>query len=145
MSLFNPSRDEARDFFFALRAKSRAGEALTPLETAALAIVLDHPEYHRHLDDPERWRDRTWRPSDGETNPFLHLALHLAIDEQVSIDQPPGIREAVRRLASRLDSVHEARHAVMDCLVEALWQSQRAGTPLQGASYLDCILRKAGG
>lgn len=145
MSLFNPTRDQAREFFFALRAKSLAGEALTPLEAAALAIVIDHPEYHRHLDDPERWRERTWVPSDGETNPFLHLALHLAIDEQVSIDQPPGIREAVRRLASRLDSEHEARHEVMDCLVEAMWQSQRGGAPLESGGYLECILRKAAG
>lgn len=145
MSLFNPSRDQARDFFFAVRAKSLAGEILTPLETACLAIVMDHPEYHRHLDDPDRWRDRSWTPEDGETNPFLHLALHLAIDEQVSIDQPPGIREAVRKLASRLDSGHAARHAVMECLAEALWRSQRAGLPLESGEYLDCILRKAAG
>jgi hypothetical protein len=145
MTLFNPSRDQARDFFFDLRAKSLAGGALTPLESAALAIVMDHPEYHRHLDDPARWREHTWTPEDGDTNPFLHLALHLAIDEQVSIDQPPGIREAVRRLASRLDSEHEARHAVMDCLVEAVWQAQRGGAPLAGGAYLDCVLRKAAG
>ena len=145
MSLFNPTRDQAREFFFALRAKSLAGEPLTPLEASALAIVLDHPEYHRYLDDPARWRDRTWTPEDGETNPFLHLALHLAIDEQVSIDQPAGVREAVRALASRLDSGHDARHAVMDCLAEALWTAQRGGAPLESGAYLDCVRRKAAG
>jgi hypothetical protein len=145
MSLFNPSRDQAREFFFALRAKSLAGEPLTPLETAALAIVIDHPEYHRHLDDPERWRERTWTPEDGETNPFLHLALHLALDEQVSIDQPAGIRETVRRLAGRLDSEHEARHVAMECLVEALWTSQNTGKPLDGERYLEDLRRRAGG
>lgn len=144
MSLFNPSRDQARDFFFALRAKSLAGEPLTPLESAALAIVMDHPEYHRHLDDPDRWRDRTWTPEDGQTNPFLHLALHLALDEQVSIDQPAGIREAVRRLAARLDSEHEARHVAMECLVEALWTAQRSQGPLDGERYLEDLRRKAG-
>jgi len=143
MSLFNPSRDQARDFFFDLRAKSLAGAALTPLETAALAIVTEHPEYHRYLDDAERWRDRTWTPQDGETNPFLHLALHLAIEEQVSIDQPAGVREAVRALASRLDDEHAAKHAVMECLVEAIWQSQRGGAPLEGGGYLDCIRKRA--
>ncbi len=142
MSLFNPSRDQAREFFFALRAKSLAGEPLTPLETAALAIVMDHPEYHRHLDDPDRWRDRTWTPADGETNPFLHLSLHLALDEQVSIDQPAGIREAVRRLASRLDSEHEARHAAMECLVEALWSAQRSGVPISSAWASSMIVRE---
>ena len=101
MSLFNPSRDQVREFFFGLWAKSRAGEALTPLESMALAIVMEHPEYHGVLADPERHREREWRPEGGETNPFLHLSMHLAIEEQLSIDQPPGIREAVRRLEIR--------------------------------------------
>ena len=142
MSLFNPTRDEVREFFFGLWAKSRAGEALTPLESMALAIVLEHPEYHEVLGDPERHREREWRPEGGETNPFLHLSLHLAIEEQVSIDQPPGIREAVGRLAAKHGSEHEARHAVMDCLAEVVWQAQRNAAPFDNATYLDCLARK---
>jgi Domain of unknown function (DUF1841) len=141
--VFNPSRNESRDFFFDLWSKSRAAEPLTPLESAALAILLEHPEYHEVIGDPEKYRDRTWTPEGGETNPFLHLALHLAIDEQVSIDQPPGIREAVRRLASRLDSGHDARHVVMECLAEMIWQAQRNGTGFDNARYLECIARHA--
>ena len=142
MSLFNPSRDEVREFFFALWAKSRSGGALTPLESQALAVAMEHPEYHAVLSDPERYRDREWRPEGGETNPFLHLSLHLAIEEQVSIDQPFGIREAVRKLAGKHGSEHEARHAVMECLAEILWQAQRNGVPFDNAAYLDCLFRK---
>jgi len=141
MSLFNPSRDQVREFFFGLWAKSRAGEALTPLESMALAIAMEHPEYHAVLGDAERYREREWRPEGGETNPFLHLSMHLAIEEQLSIDQPPGIREAVRRLEARHGSAHEARHAVMDCLAEAVWQAQRNGAPFDNAAYLDCLER----
>jgi Domain of unknown function (DUF1841) len=139
--VFNPSRNESRDFFFNLWAKSRSDEALTPLESAALAILLEHPEYHEVIGNPEKYRDRTWTPEGGEPNPFLHLALHLAIDEQVSIDQPPGIREGVRTLASRLDSEHDARHVVMECLAEMIWQAQRNGTGFDNARYLECIAR----
>ena len=142
MSLFNPDRDQVRDFFFGLWARSRAGEALAPLETMALAIVLEHPEYHELLGDPERFRDREWKPEGGESNPFLHLALHLAIAEQVSIDQPPGIREAVDALAAKRGSAHEARHAVMECLAEVLWQAQRNAAAFDNATYLDCLARK---
>ena len=142
MSLFNPSRDQVREFFFGLWAKSRAGEALTPLESMALAIVMEHPEYHAVLGDAERYREREWRPEGGETNPFLHLSMHLAIEEQLSIDQPPGIREAVRRLEARCGSAHEARHAVMDCLAEMVWQAQRNGAPFDNAAYLDCLARQ---
>jgi len=140
--MFNPSRDQARDFFFDLWAKSRASSALTPLESIALSIVLEHPEYHAVLGDPERYRDREWKPEGGDTNPFLHLAMHLAIEEQLSIDQPPGIRAAVEALARRRDSEHEARHDVMDCLAEAIWQAQRNGTPFGNEAYVECVKRK---
>ena len=142
MSLFNPTRDQAREFFFGLWAKSQAGEPLTPLESMALAIVVEHPEYHEVLANPGRYRDREWKPEGGETNPFLHLSLHLAIEEQVSIDQPPGIREAIRALAAKRDSWHEARHAAMECLAEVVWQAQRNAASFDNASYLDCLSRK---
>ena len=142
--MFNPSRSQAREFLFDLWEKHRAGAALTPLESMAIAILLEHPEYHAHLGDRERYLERDWRPEGGETNPFLHLQMHLAIEEQLSIDQPPGIRAAVEALARRHDSMHEARHDVMDCLAEAIWNAQRHGTGFDNASYLDCIKRKAG-
>ena len=143
MSLFNPTRDQVREFFFGVWEKSQAGQSLTALESMALAIVMEHPEYHEVLGSPERYREREWRPEGGETNPFLHLAMHLAIEEQVSIDQPPGIRESVRRLAAKHDSEHEARHAVMECLAEVVWQAQRNAAGFDNATYLDCLARRA--
>jgi hypothetical protein len=140
--VFNPSRDQARDFFFNLWAKSRSGAPLTAIESMALAVVFEHPEYHAMLGDAERYRDREWRPEGGETNPFLHLAMHLAIREQLSIDQPPGIRDAVAALSRKLDSEHEALHDVMECLAEMIWQSQRHGVVFDNATYLECIRRR---
>ncbi|HUJ01427.1 MAG TPA: DUF1841 family protein [Usitatibacter sp.] len=141
--MFDPSRGEARSFLFDLWAKHRAGAVLTPLESLALSVVLEHPEYHRVLEERERHLEREWRPEGGETNPFLHVSMHLAIEEQLSIDQPPGIRAAVRALERRLGP-HEARHEVMDCLAEMIWQAQRNGAPFDNAAYLDCLARKSG-
>ena len=140
--MFNPSRDQARDFLFDVWAKHGAGEPLSALESMALAIVLEHPEYHAVLGDRDRYREREWRPEGGETNPFLHMSLHLAIEEQRSIDQPPGIRAAIAALEAR-HGAHAARHAVMDCLAEVIWQAQRHGTGFDNAIYLDCLARKA--
>ena len=140
--MFNPTRDQARQFLFDLWAKHRAQAPLTALEAMALAVVLRHPEYHAMLDDRERYLERDWKPEGGETNPFLHLQMHLAIEEQVSIDQPPGIRAAVQSLAQRHDSEHDAHHHVMDCLAEVIWNAQRHGAAFDNASYLDCLARK---
>ena len=76
-------------------------------------------------------------------NPFLHLSLHLAISEQVSIDQPPGIRAAFEALRRRLDP-HEAEHVILECLGETLWRSQREGKPMDAQAYLEGIRRAAG-
>ena len=75
-------------------------------------------------------------------NPFLHLSLHLAIADQISIDQPPGIRSAYNDLRQRLD-VHEAEHALMECLGETLWHAQKNGGAMDSFAYLECIRRKA--
>lgn len=141
--MYNPSRDQARDFLFDLWKKHAEGITLTPLESVALAVVLEHPEYHAMLADRERYLEREWKPEGGETNPFLHLAMHLAIEEQLSIDQPPGIRGAVEALERRLGP-HDARHEVMDCLAEMVWNAQRHGAAFDNAAYLECLGRKAG-
>ncbi len=140
--MFNPTRDQARAFLFDLWAKHRGGASLTALESMALAVVLEHPEYHAVLDDRERYLERDWRPEGGETNPFLHLQMHLAIEEQLSIDQPPGIRDAVTALARRRDSEHDARHDVMDCLAEMIWNAQRHGAAFDNDAYLECVGKK---
>jgi hypothetical protein len=140
--MFNPTRDQSREFLFDLWAKHQAKAPLTPLESMALAIVIEHPEYHAVLGDRERYLDRDWTPEGGEANPFLHLMMHVAIEEQLSIDSPPGIRAAVEALAAKRGSMHDARHDVMECLAEVIWQAQRNGTGFDNAVYLACVERK---
>jgi hypothetical protein len=143
--MFNPSRDQVRQFFFDVWAKYRAGQPLAGAEQPALEAILAHPEYHGVLDQAERFLERDYLPELGETNPFLHLSMHLALAEQVSIDQPAGIRERYRKLLEFHGDAMQAQHEAIDCLAEMVWQSQRSGTPYDPAAYLDCLDRKAGG
>ncbi len=137
--MFSPSRDQARRFFFDAWAKFRAGQPLSDLESIAVGHIGRHPEYHAMLEQPERYLEREWPPELGETNPFLHLAMHLSISEQLSIDQPPGVKSRYQALAVRLGDEHAAQHAVMDCLAEMLWRAQRDNRPPDGAAYLLCL------
>jgi hypothetical protein len=141
--MFNPSRDQVRRFFFDVWAKYRAGQPLAGAERPALEAVLAHPEYHAILERPERFQDRDYRPEDGETNPFLHLAMHLALSEQLSIDQPRGIHACYQRLLARHGDAMDAQHAAIDCLGEAIWQMQRHGEPFDPRRYLDCLDQRA--
>jgi hypothetical protein len=140
--MFSPSRDEARRLFFGAWEKYLAKRPLEGLEGIALEVILAHPEYHAILADPERHAARDYRPEDGAANPFLHMSLHLAIEEQISIDQPPGIRAEFERIARSRGERHAALHAVLECLGETLWRAQRGGTAPDAEVYLDC-LRKA--
>jgi hypothetical protein len=141
--VFNPTRDQVRAFFFETWRKHRAGEPLAGLESTALAVVLEHPEYQPILADPARYALRDWTPEDGAVNPFLHLSLHLAIEEQRSIDQPPGIAALLGELAGRQGSSHAAAHAALECLGETLWRAERDGRPPDAEAYLECLRRTA--
>lgn len=143
--MFNPSRDQARRFFIDAWHKRLERLPLTPLETMAADIVAMHPEYHGMLADgsadPEVLA-REWTPEQGEANPFLHLSLHLAVEEQLSIDQPPGIAAEFARLQIRLGDRHAALHEVLECLGEIVWRAQRDRSPPDGMAYLECLRRR---
>ncbi|MDO8958430.1 MAG: DUF1841 family protein [Rhodocyclaceae bacterium] len=140
--MFNPSRDQARRFLIEAWQKRRAALPATQLEIIAADIVALHPEYHSLLEAGEDALGKDWTPEDGATNPFLHLSLHLAIAEQISIDQPPGIRAAFESRRSRHGDPHAALHDILECLGETLWRAQRDRQPLDGAAYLECIKRR---
>jgi hypothetical protein len=141
--MFNPSQEDVRRFFCEAWVKGRGQLPLSPIEMIAVDWIEQHPEYHDELIDVEAAIARDYSVEAGRTNPFLHLSMHLSIEEQISIDQPPGIREAFTRLSQRLDDRHEAMHEIMECLGQVLWQSQRTGLPIDGAAYIEMILQRA--
>ncbi len=141
--MFNPSKDDVRRFFCEAWAKHCAQQPLAPIEAIAADWIAQHPEYHEELSNPEAAIEKDYSVEQGRTNPFLHLSMHLSIEEQVSIDQPPGIRDAFAKLAQRLGSRHEAMHEVMECLGEVLWQSQRSRAPIDSQAYVDAVMRRA--
>jgi len=138
--MFNPSREEVRETFFAAWRKYRAGQPVAGIEALALEVILLHPEYHALLDDPERTRDKEYL---DQSNPFLHLSLHVALEEQLSIDQPPGIAARFQALLSRFQDRHEALHQALECLAETVWRAQRERAPPDAAAYLDCLAGRA--
>jgi len=109
------------------------------MEMIASDWMVQHPEYHALLSDPEGAVAQDYTPERGETNPFLHLSMHLSISEQISIDQPPGIKAIAEKLAKKLGSEHEAQHAMMECLGQVMWEAQREGQALSPEKYLEAL------
>ena len=144
--MFGNDRASLRRFFLDVFAKQRAGQALQPLESMVGGVTDMHPEYHALLADPESLhRDRF--PGVGDGNPFLHMAMDVAIAEQVAADRPPGIRDAYLKAGARQPDKHALEHAIMECLGRAIWEAQSAGRAPDEAAYLGCVraLASSGG
>lgn len=141
--MFNPSQQDVRRFFCETYRKSVAREILTPIEMIASDWIIQHPEYANDLSDIHAALEAEYPVDQGKTNPFLHLSMHLSIAEQVSINQPAGIKPAFTQLTQRLRSEHDAHHVAMESLGAMLWDSQRNGTPFDGAAYVAEVLRQS--
>ena len=144
MSLYNPSRDQARQFLFDAWTKFKQQNSLTDLEKIAVEVIQMHPEYHVVFNAPEKFRHQQYFPEMGETNPFLHISLHLSVIEQITINQPIGIKQIYDKLLQHHNDKHLAYHDVIDCLAETIWQSQRNHQPLDSEHYLNLLKRKSG-
>jgi hypothetical protein len=138
-AMFSNDRQSHRRTFITAWKKAQAGQPLEPVEAQIIQILRQHPEYHALMSDAEGVLDQDFEPESGQSNPFLHMGLHIAVLDQLSIDQPAGIRTLYQRLSERTGDPHEAEHRIMECLAEALWTLQRNGTSFDARTYLDCI------
>ena len=141
--MFQPSQHDVRRFFCDSHRKQREGAPLSALEALAGGWIAEHAEYDADLADVDAALAASYTVEEGRSNPFLHLAMHLSISEQCSIDQPVGIRQAVELLAARRQSLHQAHHEVMECLGDMMWTSQRNGLPPDGEAYIAAVRRCA--
>lgn len=130
-----------RQFFCDCWKKKQQGAVLEPLESQIASVIVEHPEYHAILENPDQAKAREYLPEMNETNPFLHMGMHLGIREQVATNRPDGVTELIQQLVLKLGD-HEAEHQAMDCLAEALWQAQQSATSPDDLRYLECLKEK---
>jgi hypothetical protein len=137
MSLFDGyTRDQLRLAYAQAWAKHLAGSPLAPLEAQIADVIGAHPEYQRIVSDADTAVGFEQGSALAAENPFLHMGLHLAVREQLSIDRPPGIRDLHRQLQARLGDAHLAEHALMEALGEELYVTQRSGQAPDEQQYL---------
>ncbi len=136
--MFSNDRTEMRKVFYECWQRKREGQPLDALQQMIAGVIEQHPEYHSLLDNDSHL-DRDYSGAEGETNPFLHMSMHIALIEQISTDRPAGIRSCHQHLTRTLSSAHEAEHRMMECLSEAIWQAQRHNRMPDEAAYLNCL------
>lgn len=142
--LFSDNREDLRRQYVEAWRKAREGLPVTALEDLIASVIAEHPEYQALLEN-EAALAREWTPEQGETNPFLHMGMHIAVREQLSVDRPAGIRKAFEALARKRGDAHAAEHDMLECLGESLWEAQRAGRMPDEIAYLEKVRQRARG
>ncbi|MFN3233972.1 MAG: DUF1841 family protein [Gammaproteobacteria bacterium] len=137
----NASRDQLRNFIFATWKKIKNRQLLEPLESQLADIIKHHKEYHKIFDDPDKYREKDYLPEQGETNPFLHIALHSSIQEQIKTDRPSGIKRIYQSLLTTHQDPHEVEHLMMHCLAELMWENADNPQGMSEEEYLEKLKR----
>lgn len=133
--IYTQDRAQQRKFLANAWQKYLDKQILEPLEDQLSQVIKIHPEYHSLIKDIES----DYFPEQGETNPFLHINLHLSLREQLSINQPPGIQEIYQTILGKNQDPHEAEHQMMECIAEMIFSAQKSNTPMNHQAYIQCL------
>lgn len=133
--IFGNDRNQLRKAYNDAWTKFQQNLPLQPLEQQLVNVIKQHPEYHQQISNVSA----DFLPETGQTNPFLHMGMHLAIQEQISTNRPDGIVMCFKSLLEKTGSQHEAEHQMMECLGEALWLAQQNAAMPDEKAYLNCL------
>ena len=133
--MFSQDKKKQREYLADSWQKYIKNRPLEPLEKQLVSIIEIHPEYHDLICNIET----DYFPEQGEVNPFLHINLHLALRDQLSLNQPKGIKEVHLKLIKHYKDSHEVEHLMMECIAEMIYISQKNNTGMDYESYLNCI------
>lgn len=140
--IFGQDRDELRRMYCDAWADAKRGAVLSPLAAQIVKVIEEHPEYQSFIEHSSIPVE--YLPERGQSNPYLHLGLHLAIREQLATNRPAGIREVFEQLAKVSGDPHAAEHAMLECLAESLWDAQRSQRLPDESLYLQRLQQLAG-
>ena len=133
--LYTQDRTQQRQFLANAWQKFLNKEVLDPMEDQLTQVIDLHPEYHKLIQNIES----DYFPESGEVNPYLHINLHLSLREQLSINQPLGIKEYYQNILNKTKNPHETEHLMMDCIAQMIFSSQKNNTPMDHKAYIDCL------
>jgi len=133
--MFGTDRNQLRQMYKNAWEKFQQQLPLSALDIQIVEIIKQHPEYQ----DFVLQLDKDFLPESGQTNPFLHMGLHLGLREQINTNRPAGIANIFQKLQVIKGSSHDAEHSMIDCLAEAMWSSQVNNQPPDETAYLDCL------
>lgn len=136
--MFSQNRQQLRQFYHDVWQKMQNQHTLSAMEVGIAQVIDQHPEYHR-IFNSDSSLDQEYFVEDGQTNPYLHMGLHLSLHEQISTNRPTGIKALYGQLQAKFGSAHDAEHRMMESLTESLWTAQRNNQAPSEQDYLNSL------
>jgi len=134
-----PNREQLRahrQIFWDAWQRAKDNLPLDAMQVRIARVIEMHPEYHHFFNDMEDFLERDFQVDDG-MNPYLHLSLHLALEEQIATRQPPEVGNAIEyMMTTKGIDRHAALHSVLEILAESVYFSQREGKDPDVLQYL---------
>ena len=130
--MFSSDRSTQRKFLAKSWEKYKTNQILEPLELQLANIIAKHPEYQEIINN----LDTEYFPEQGKINPFLHINLHLSLQDQLDLDQPKGIKEIYNSLLKKIKDTHRVEHIMMEQIAEMIFISQKNNKPMDQEQYL---------
>ncbi len=127
-----------RQFFHDAWAKVKNNQPLEPMESLAATIIHNHPEFHNFFATMDSLNDII-TPESGKINPYLHIAQHLTIIEQINSNTPAGIQAIYQILIKKGKNEHEAQHLMMSVLAEWLEDIKNGRKDLNEQDYMNTL------
>ena len=136
---YSEHRQDTRSFFFTVWQKMQNKTVLLPLEAQIAEVISLHPEYSDVVCDPQKNLEQDYSIEKGQSNPFLHMGMHLALREQLGTNRPVGIQNIYQRYCESIGDEHAAEHRMIETLGEILWEAQRSGMAPNELRYLELL------
>lgn len=137
--MLDANRQQLRQRYFDAWKRHQEKLPMEPLEMQISDLILAHPEYHAIFNQPDKYLDKDYLPEQGESNPFLHLSLHLGIREQIATNRPNGIAVIYENLMSRYQDLHQVEHILMECMMAQLFEAQQKQQMPDEQSYIEAL------
>lgn len=139
--MFGQNRQQLRQFYHNVWQKQAENQSLSALEATVAQVINEHPEYHSVF-NTDASLEQEYFVEQGQTNPFLHMGLHISLHEQISTDRPLGIRILYQQLQTKYGDTHTTEHQMMECLTESLWLAQRNNQAPSELAYIDALKKQ---
>ncbi len=132
--MYSNNREAYREAFFKAWQKFEACIPLLPFESMLVTVIQQHPEYHAFLSAAHPSRQQEFTP---ETNPFIHMSLHLSLEDQLRTERPAGIQAIYATLLEQHQDPHQVQHLMMRCLADTIWDAQARGEAADENCYME--------